>query len=91
MGRLIDRAINAAIGIASVVGLLTLLLAGCAASEVQAEVPQRFSVEEVAYNYNESVEVFVIRDSETGDEWMLVEDTAFGNTSIDVEPLEVDE
>ena len=89
MERLIDRAAYAVIVIASVIGLLALMLAGCAASEVQAETPQRFSIEKAAYNYSESVKVFVIRDSETGDEWLFVEDTSFGNTSIDVEPLEV--
>ena len=91
MERLIDRAVYAVMCIASVIGIVVVLLPGCTASEVQAETPQRFSVENVAYNRNESIAVFVIRDSETGDEWLLVEDTSFGNTSIDVEPLEVDE
>lgn len=71
------------------IGVAVALLPGCAASEVQAETPQRFSIEPVAYERTESIAVFVIRDSEAGDEWLLVEDTSFGNTSIDVEPLEV--
>lgn len=89
MERLIDRAVYAVMCIASVIGVVVVLLPGCTASEVKAETPQRFSIEEAAYNYDESVKVFVIRDSETGDEWLLVEDTSYGNTSIDVEPLEV--
>ena len=72
-----------------VIGLLALMSAGCTASEVQAETPQRFSMEKAASNYGENIKVFVIRDSEAGDEWLLVEDTSYGNTSIDVEPLEV--
>lgn len=89
MERLIDRAVYAVMCIASVIGVVVVLLPGCTASEVQAETPQRFSIEKAAYNYSENIKVFVIRDSETGDEWLLVEDTSYGNTSIDVEPLEV--
>ena len=89
MERLIDRAVYAGMCIASVIGVVVVLLPGCTASEVQAETLQRFSMEKAASNYGENIKVFVIRDSETGDEWLLVEDTSYGNTSIDVEPLEV--
>lgn len=67
MERLIDRAAYAVMCTASVIGLLALMLAGCATSEVQAETPQRFSIEPVAYERTKSIGVFVIRDSETGD------------------------
>ena len=89
MERLIDRAVYAVMCIASVIGIVVVLLPACTASEVQAETPQRFSVENVAHNYGECIDVFVISDSETGDKWLLVEDTSLGDTSIDVEPLEV--
>lgn len=70
---------------------IAIAVSGCSASQPVAEAAvasTRFTmgfVENVDGAKN--VTVSVLRDSETGREWLYVRDTTFGNTSIDIEPM----
>ena len=65
-------------------------LAGCADAEAEmASGGGRFAFEAVGHP-SHSVTVMVLVDTETGERWLYVQDTAYGNTAIDIEPLRAD-
>ena len=65
-------------------------LAGCADAEAKtASGDGRFAFEAVEHP-SYSVTVMVLVDTETGERWLYVQDTTYGNTAIDIEPLRAD-
>ena len=83
------RAGRAVFGVLMVMALCgcTCSLAGCADAEAKtASGGGRFAFEAVEHlSYN--VVVGVLVDTETGERWLYVQDTSYGNTAIDIEPL----
>ena len=68
----------------------TCSLAGCADAEAEtASGDGRFAFEAVGHP-SRSVTVMVLVDTETGERWLYAQDTSYGNTAIDVEPLRAD-
>lgn len=68
---------------------IAVAVSGCSKETVAygASPSGRFSIESVdGVDGAKNVTVFVLRDSETGREWLYVRDTTFG-TSIDIEPM----
>jgi len=66
----------------------TCSLAGCADAEAKtASDGGRFAFEAVEHpSYN--VTVMVLVDTETGERWLYAQDTTYGSTAIDIEPLD---
>ena len=65
-------------------------LAGCADAEAKtASGDGRFAFEAVGHP-SYSVTVMVLVDTETGERWLYAQDTSYGNTAIDIEPLRAD-
>lgn len=68
----------------------TCSLAGCTDAEAKtASGGGRFAFEAVEHP-SCSVTVMVLVDTETGERWLYVQDTSYGRTAIDVEPLRAD-
>ena len=66
----------------------TCSLAGCADAEAKtASRGGRFAFEAVEHP-SYSVAVMVLVDTETGERWLYVQDTTYGNMAIDIEPLD---
>lgn len=83
------RVRRAVFGVLMVMALCgcTCGLAGCADAEAKtASGGGRFAFEAVEHPSN-SVTVMVLVDTETGERWLYVQDTAYGNTAIDIEPM----
>ena len=71
--------------------LIAVVVSGCSKKAVayDASPSGRFSLESVeSVDGARNVDVSVLRDSETGREWLYVRDTTFGKTSIDIEPMD---
>ena len=65
-------------------------LAGCADAEAEtASEGGRFAFKAVGHP-SYSVTVMVLVDTETGERWLYAQDTTYGNTAIDIEPLRAD-
>lgn len=70
---------------------IAIAVSGCSVSQPVAEAAVASTRFTIGFVENvdgaKNVTVSVLRDSETGREWLYVRDTTFGNTSIDIEPM----
>lgn len=71
---------------------IAVAVSGCSASQPEAEAAvasTRFTMDFVEdVDGAKNVTVSVLTDRETGRQWLFVRDTTFGNTSIDIEPMD---